>query len=208
MRCRLTAPSPFAAFRKARPLASALFGLVTHLAAFHATNNPGRPGVTNVSAAKRRMSPGRTSRSAASRERELSSGSGRGAWLGRRPRAPGNSCFLAKEQPGRTPLRDRSLLSRTNGRSGRYATRSETPAAPLMSGRVHRLGALAHFETDPRASDVASGEHPHSPGRRRASRDLRSGRGAPSCGLDHGHARGSSLRRSSPGPRSPSIRCP
>jgi hypothetical protein len=40
MRCRLTAPSPFAAFRKARPLASALFGLVTHLAAFYATNNP------------------------------------------------------------------------------------------------------------------------------------------------------------------------
>ena len=30
----------------------------------------------------------------------------------------------------------------------------------------------------------------------------------PSCGLDHGWARGSSLRRSRAGPRSPSIRCP
>ena len=58
-----------------------------------------------------------------------------------------------------------------------------------------------------RASEVAGGECPHRLGEagvtRLAVRTPRS-----SCGLDHGWARGSSLRRSSAGPRSPSIRCP
>jgi hypothetical protein len=57
--------------------------------------------------------------------------------------AGGDSCLLAMQQSWATAWRVRSLLVRTKPSSGRHATRSETPAAALICGRLHRPGAHA-----------------------------------------------------------------
>ena len=63
------------------------------------------------------------------------------------------------EQPPAPRSMRCSLLSWTNTSSSRHATRGETPAAPLISGRLHRPGAHARSGRGPGVRQRAIGPH-------------------------------------------------